>query len=194
MVHSCHVPVSVQSARCTQTLAASTAAPFASEKAQRFEHDLDFKARISIYVEALCWLVPPLLIFGVPLALGTSRDSIQATMQAARQMAGSGHKPWLRWLGAVALWLGKALVSTLTSVVLRYEILESQVGKRPMLQFLMTSQVGVASCEIPLRLLRDIKSTLPDRCSCRAPCAPCMVLKYITILLLAVCQAVPGSS
>lgn len=85
-------------------------------------------ARLSWFTEAMCFVLPPLLIFGIPMALGDSSQSPQAAAQALKRMFSSGiSKPWLRWLACTVLWLAKALLSTIVAVVLRFQLLEAQV-------------------------------------------------------------------
>ena len=97
---------------------------------RRFEAELDFKARLSLLVGVLCWMVPPLLVFGLPLLLGDTSGSSRAAYEAIKQTTGSSAKPWLSWLGKTLVWVGKALLCTATSVVVRYQLLEMQVLSR----------------------------------------------------------------
>ena len=123
----------LQGARSVQTHAAAAAAAAAfqsssdADEQRRYERDLDYKARISFLMEALVWVVPPLLVFGLPMLLGTSTDSLGAALDAVQQMRGTGSKPWLQWAVSVLLWIAKLALSTAASVFLRYEVLESQV-------------------------------------------------------------------
>ena len=128
--HQLHRSSFPQSRRVTRALsqpAAAAARPQAPERT--FEQDLDFKARLSWVVEVACWLLPPLLLFGLPMMMGQTQDSVAAAGSAVRQAVGAGPKPWLRWLGRVALWVGKALASTFASVVLRYLLMQRQVRR-----------------------------------------------------------------
>jgi hypothetical protein len=113
----------VRSSRC----GAATRPTAAKNPDRPFEEDLDYKAHLNHFVEVLCWMLPPLLIFGIPIMLGDTRETAQAAYQAVQQLAAPGRKPWLAWLGHLLMWMLKALMSTAASVILRYQFLESQV-------------------------------------------------------------------
>lgn len=113
----------VQSKRVRK--ARSRVAAAAPKEADRpFEKDLDFKATLSRFVVALCWFIPPLLIFGIPMMMASSQDSLADAIAAIKQAQGTGGRPWLRW-ARHAVW--KALTSTAVSLVMCYQLCQVQV-------------------------------------------------------------------
>jgi hypothetical protein len=116
----------VQSKRVTKAWSrGSAAAPKRTERP--FEEDLDFKATLSRLVITLCWMIPPLLIFGIPMMMGASQDSVADAITAIKQAQRQGARPWLKWTGHIVGWICKALTSTALALVLRYQLCQMQV-------------------------------------------------------------------
>jgi hypothetical protein len=125
-----HPVIIVQSKRVTKAWSRSTAA--ATKQVDRpFEGDLDFRATLSRFLVALYWFAPALLIFGIPMMMGSTEDSVADALAAIKQAQGTGARPLLKWARNIAVWIGKALTSTALSLVIRYQLCQAQVcGKR----------------------------------------------------------------
>lgn len=111
--------------------------------------------------------MPPLLVFGVPMMFGETQDSVSAAVSAVRQATEAGPKPWLRWLGRVALWVGKALASTAATVIVRYWLLQRQVRRSA-----LSRTPGLAAiCSATIRIVRTRAFVLGRGCAqcSRAP-------------------------
>eukprot|EP00892_Ulva_mutabilis_P009595 jgi/Ulvmu1/7007/UM033_0065.1 len=120
--------VRLPSARRVQVVHAQSATPLL-QPPRRFEADLDFKARLSIWSRLVCIFVPPLAFwFFAAVTQGTLKPDT-VIQRLFKSLVLSTRNSWLRWTWTLVKLISLILCSVTSSIVLRYQFRERQFAQ-----------------------------------------------------------------